>query len=182
MFINSIFSLTNTRRVSFKTDNGSFAYRGLGYAYIIRPTNDGASATLRITKSLLTKFLNAYWPKNQHPNLKDMALTQSGFGWWRVHSLSEVGDSSVHRFFRYLNLWVLGQAKLAETAAQVQKAVKRHYTLMVEKVGHAMRVLNPTLAQPTPVPQPKALVEPSRLEQLARVINTKFGHVSNTVH
>jgi len=179
MFINSIFSLTNTRRVSFKTDNGSFAYRGLGYAYIIRPTTDGASATLRITKSLLTKFLKAYWPKNQHPNLKDMALTQSGFGWWRVHSLSEVGDSSVHRFFRYLNMWVLARNKAAELAHQVSQHVKRRYTLLVEQVGHAMRVSPPQVPSPQVQATQPAPVNPSRLEQLARVVNAKFGHVSN---
>ncbi len=177
MFIASIFSLpVNANRVSF-LHNGSFAYRGVGYAYIIRPTQDGASATLRISKALLTKFIKAYWPKTQQPKMKDMALTESGFGWWRVHSLSEVGDASVHRFFRYLNLWVLAQQRLTEATASVSATVRRHYTLTVERVGRVMQVIQPrSNAAPTLVQAVKP-ADPSRLELLAKVVNSKFGHL-----
>lgn len=180
--IYSIFSPLPTPRVSFLLPNGAFAYKGAGYAYIIRPTRDGASATLRITKGLLTKFINAYWPKTRQPKMQDMVLTESGFGWWRVHSLSEVGDASIHRFFRYLNLWALGQQKLADTAARAVQGIKRHYTLVVEKIGRSTRVLDP---KTLPQQNPKAPLSPAsdrRLQQLATTINTKFGHVSQQVH
>lgn len=174
--IASIFSTPiNANRVSF-AHNGCFAYRGIGYAYVIRPTNDGASATLRISKALLTKFILAHWPKTQQPKMKDIALVESGFGWWRVHSLSEVGVASVHRFFRYLNLWVLAQQRIVDAAASVATRVRRHYTLTVEKVGRVMQVIQPRKVVPQPQQQPRP-VDPSRLELLARVVNSKFGHL-----
>lgn len=182
MNIRSIFSVPATaNRVSF-LHNGSFAYRGYGYAYIIRPTPDGASATLRISKALLTKFINAYWPKTQQPKMKDMVLTESGFGWWRVHSLSEVGDASVHLFFRYLNLWVLAQQRAAEAAQAAAAKVRRCYTLTVERVGNVMQIIsNKFGAQgpqtPAQAPVQQAPVAPKKLELLAKTINGRFGHL-----
>ncbi len=184
--VHSIFSMSNNAaRVSFLTRDGAFSYAGLGYKYMLRPTADGALATLRISKDLLDRFINAYWPKTQKPKMKDLELLSQGFGWYKVCAMSVVGDSSVHRFFMYLNRWVLAQQEKMEKLAQamdealkpLSKPTKRRYSLVVERVGQTTRVvdvLDPSAKRPR-APVVKSLA-PEHLQKFVRAMASKFGH------
>ncbi len=184
--IHSIFSLSNNAaRVSFLTREGAFAYAGIGYKYILRPTVDGAVATLRISKDLITKFIDSYWPKTHKPKMKDLELLEQGFGWYKVCSMSEIGDASVHRFFMYLNRWVLAQQEKMEKLARAmdeavqstQRPTARKYALVVEKVGNTPRVmdvLDPCIK--TKAAQPAKSASPEHLQKFVQAIRAKFGH------
>jgi hypothetical protein len=205
--IQSIFSLPrDTERVSF-TINGEFHYSGHGYAYIIRPSKDGAVATLRISRALLHKFRMTCFREVRPAVLPDMEVLQTGPGWWKVVSMSEAGDTSVHRFFYHLNKWALARQSLKDLVQGVAQAVaagpvmqrqRRCYKLKVMQVGKTIRVLDsmpPTakidiqspVSQSASVPVKQApqrvpSVEPSKLAMLAQTINNKYGHLPRTVH
>lgn len=183
--IHSIFAVpANSPRVSFLTRKGEFAYKGLGYAYIIRPSRDGATATLRCSRKFLTTFLRAYWPKTMMPKFPDMVLADQGFGWWRVESLSEVGDKSVHQFFRYLNLWALARdAKQEKAAHPVEHRRTPRYQIIAESGFGRCRILGKvvpvvrSLAEPVQQVPVTSQVDPKKLAMLARVVNQRFGHL-----
>lgn len=184
--VHSIFSMSNNAaRVSFLTREGAFSYAGVGYRYILRPTADGALGTLRISKELLDRFIKAYWPKTQKPKMQDLELLSQGFGWYKVCAMSVVGGSSVHRFFMYLNRWVLAQQEKMEKLAQAMddalkplaRPAKRKYGLVVERVGQTTRVvdvLDPSAKRPV-APVVKSLA-PEHLQKFVRAMAAKFGH------
>lgn len=184
--VHSIFSMSsNAARVSYLTRDGSFAYAGLGYKYILRPSVDGALGTLRISKELLSRFINSYWPKTQRPKMKDLELLEQGFGWYKVCSMSTEGVGSVHRFFLYLNRWILAQqAKMEKLAQAMDDAVGEHkqptarkYALVVERVGRTERVvdvLDPQAKRPPVLPARS--MAPEHLQKFVRALAAKFGH------
>jgi hypothetical protein len=184
--VHSIFSVSNNAaRVSFLTREGTFAYAGVGYRYMLRPTTSSAIGTLRISKDLLDRFIKAYWPKTQRPKMQDLELLSQGFGWYKVCSLTEVGAASVHRFFMYLNRWVLAQQEKMEKLAQaMDDAVKpltrptlRKYGLVVERVGQTTRVVDvlDLGVKRLVTPVVKSLA-PEHLQKFVRAMAAKFGH------
>lgn len=184
--VHSIFSMSNNAaRVSYLTRGGAFAYAGIGYKYILRPSVDGALGTLRISKELLNRFIHSYWPKTLKPRMKDLELLEQGFGWYKVCSMSVEGAGSVHRFFMYLNRWILAQQeKMEKLARSMDEAVQpthrptaRKYALVVEKVGNTPRimdVLDPCIK--TKVAQPAKSASPEHLQKFVQAIRAKFGH------
>lgn len=176
--VQSIFSLPKTSaRVSF-TYNGAFHYSGFGYAYIIRPSKDGAIATIRIARALMNKFRAVCFRDVCKSKCPDMEVMETGCGWWKIASMSEVGDSSVHRFFYHLNKWRLAVLAADRVANIVQKA-KCRYSIMVEQVGKTMRVLDQQ-PQPLSAPKPvKPVAAPPSMAKLQRMVNTvnqRYGH------
>jgi len=185
--VHSIFSMSNNAaRVSYLTRDGTFAYAGVGYKYILRPSEDGALGTLRIGKDLLNRFIHSYWPKTQKPKMKDLELLEQGFGWYKVCAMTAAGTGSVHRFFMYLNRWILAQQEKMEKLAQAmdeavqshtQAPTSRRYALVVERMGRTDRVINvldPNAKRPVVLPA-KSLA-PEHLQKFVRAISAKFGH------
>lgn len=190
--IQSIFSLPETgtpktHRVSFTNEKGEFHYRGYNYAYVIRPSVDGAVATLRIKSALLYKFRMVCCFRDVcKSKLPDMEIMQTGPGWYKVVSMSETGDTSVHRFFYFLNRWMLSQHSQHETEPSNSTFVtqRRRYTLQVTEVHHRLRVLEaqPPKSSAEPIQTLKVgprVVSEAKLQQLAMTINARYGH---TVH
>lgn len=149
----------------------SWGYKGSTHRYTIHHRGTPKSwASFQLGRKFMTAVVQRFFGYTQRIVLPGIEVMPSGFGWYRVYLEDENSNPDmIIALFRLINKVVFKQQE------QRGPINRRHYVVRIDNRGR------PVSAERAPATckvrlEEAQTVDVSKLQQLAAVVNNKYGH------
>lgn len=165
--------ITMKVRATYSTPT-SWGYRGSKHRYTIHHRGTAkAWASFQISRKWADACIKRFFGYTQSFSLPGLEILQSGFGWYRVYLKNKANPDLIVALFRMINHVLLKEHQPTAVRVRTRKRYCVH-NKPVSRVTLAKLALIDVLRMC--VTTPVHAVTPNRLQQLAAVVNARYGH------